>query len=117
MAIKLINIAITMSNSSGQQPAKPAPSEQQSAPADVKDNWKEGKLVPGGTQSSLKIDLSAKDGMQFKTELGTCKHCKGKWPLLVNIQLCQACILIYLPDDIRGKNIITSDGHMAKEPI
>ena len=64
---------------------------------------------------SGKIDLSAKDGMKFDIKEGKCKSCKGTWPVMSNIELCQACILIYLPSEVRGKEIIVPDSYMKKE--
>lgn len=72
---------------------------------DSKELWKIGK-----------IDLSIKDGVQFNIKEGKCILCKGQWPLLANIELCQMCILLHLPKKILGeKDIIVPDNYMAKE--
>lgn len=63
---------------------------------------------------SDKINLTGKDAMQFHTKEGTCKKCKGYWPILTNVELCQACILIYLPKSIRKKDVIVHNNYMKK---
>ena len=62
------------------------------------------------------IDLTGPNGMQFEIKEGKCSQCKGQWPLLTNIGLCQACIIIHLPKDLIGEKVAkVPDSFMKKD--